>query len=178
MVSLFYDLYKYETVDKIVKFVETSMVFYEMRHFLRYSVHSPSQRLLLKAYKDERKERNASAKKTCANRQDFVRMDKFNVNPKQTGLFANWYGRGGGQNLPLPLCNFCLDGPFDLKFGMQTVLGKISRYREKNPKKIARKLLKMLISAFFEDLFHRNRAFARNAIQSVTDVIFQFCFHL
>ena len=63
------------------------------------------------------------------------------LNPKQAGLFADWYGRG------LPLY-FCLNGPIDLKFGMQVVLGKISRYRQKNLKKIARKLLKMLISAF------------------------------
>ena len=37
-----------------------------------------------------------------------------------------------------PLCNFSSNGPIDLKFGMQIVLGKISRYREKNSKKIAR----------------------------------------
>ena len=30
------------------------------------------------------------------------------VNPKQAGLFADWYG----------LCNFWLNGPIDLKFGM------------------------------------------------------------
>ena len=47
-----------------------------------------------------------------------------------------------------PLCNFCLNGPIDMKFGMQIVLGKISRYGEQNSKKIARKLLKTLISAF------------------------------
>ena len=81
---------------------------------------------------------------------------------------------GGGQIL----CNLCLDGPIDLKFGMYMAFGNISRYREKILKKIARKLFKTLISAFFEHSFHRNRAFTRNAIKSVPDVIFQFCFHL
>ena len=27
-------------------------------------------------------------------------------------------GVGGGHNLPPPPCNFCLDSPIDLKFGM------------------------------------------------------------
>ena len=36
----------------------------------------------------------------------------------------------------------------------------------------------MLISAFFEHLFHEIRIFTRNAIKSAPDVIFQFCFHL
>ena len=37
------------------------------------------------------------------------------VNPKQAGLFADWYG--GGADFA-PLCNFCLNGPIDLKFGI------------------------------------------------------------
>ena len=53
-------------------------------------------------------------------------------NPKQAGLFANWYPT---------------------------------------------KLLKMLISAFFEHSFHEKRAFKINVITSVPD-IFQFCFLL
>ena len=80
-------------------------------------------------------------------------------------------GGGGGRGR---ICNFCLDGPIDLKFGMYIVLGKISRYGEKKLPDVAQ----MLISAFFEDSFHRNRAYARNAIRSVTDVIFLFCFHI
>ena len=57
-------------------------------------------------------------------------------NRKQAGLFADWYSGG-------------LNGPIDLKFGMYIVLGEISRYQEKTLKKIARKFLKMFISAFF-----------------------------
>ena len=33
----------------------------------------------------------------------------------------------GRQILP-PLCDFCLDSPIDLKFGMYIVFGKNSRY--------------------------------------------------
>ena len=58
------------------------------------------------------------------------------VNTKQAGIFADWYGRGGGGADCAPLCNSCLNGPIDLKFGMYIVLGKISRYREKIPKKL------------------------------------------
>ena len=65
----------------------------------------------------------------------------------QIGMAWGGGGGGGGGGF-CPLCNFCFDGPIDLKFGMQIVLGNISRYREKNPRKIARKLLKMLMSAF------------------------------
>ena len=72
-------------------------------------------------------------------------MSKFY--PKQARLFADWYGQGRADSAPPR--NFCLNGPIDLKFGMQIVLGKISQYREKKLEKIARKLLKMLISAFF-----------------------------
>ena len=36
-------------------------------------------------------------------------------NPKQAGLFADWYGRGRGDSAPL--CNFCLNGPIYLKSG-------------------------------------------------------------
>ena len=39
------------------------------------------------------------------------------INPKQAGLYADWYGLGGGAE-SAPLCNFYLDGPIDLKFGM------------------------------------------------------------
>ena len=37
-------------------------------------------------------------------------------NPKQARLFANLYGQRGAESAPL--CNFCLDSPIDLKFGM------------------------------------------------------------
>ena len=47
----------------------------------------------------------------------------------QTGMA----GRGGGDSSHL--CNFCLNGPIDLKFGMLIVLGKISRNREKHSNK-------------------------------------------
>ena len=58
-------------------------------------------------------------------------------NPKQAGLFADWYDRGGGGGADsVPLCNFCLNSPIDLKFGMWIVLGKISRYGEKSSKKL------------------------------------------
>ena len=40
------------------------------------------------------------------------------------------------------LCNFCLDGPIDLKLGVYIVFGKISRYLEKNWKKLPRKCSK------------------------------------
>ena len=50
------------------------------------------------------------------------------VNPKQTGLLK--IGMAGGGQV-LPLCNFCLNDPIDLKFGMWIVHGKISRYRKK-----------------------------------------------
>ena len=44
-----------------------------------------------------------------------------------------------GQILPPPPpCNFCFSGPIDLTFGMQRVLGKISRHQEKIWKKIAK----------------------------------------
>ena len=100
-------------------------------------------------------------------------------NPKQAGLFADWYGRGGGgwQNLT-QLCNSCLNGPIDLKFGMYIVLGKISRYRVKTLKKNTRKLMKMLISAFLSTRSKEKGPSQRNDIKSVADVIFQFCFHL
>ena len=64
------------------------------------------------------------------------------------GLLQIGMAQGGGVGRSCSLCNFLLNGPIDLKFGMQIVLGKISRYREKNSKKIARKLLKMPISVF------------------------------
>ena len=74
---------------------------------------------------------------------------------------------GGGQILP-PLCNFCLDGPIELKFGMWMVyLVKFLDIRKKLTE-FAWTLLKTLLSAFF----------TRNAIKSVPNVIFQFCFHL
>ena len=38
------------------------------------------------------------------------------VNPKEAGLFANWYGQGRVDSATL--CDFCLNGPIDLKFGM------------------------------------------------------------
>ena len=76
------------------------------------------------------------------------------------------------------VCKFCLDGPTDLKLGRKIVFGKISRYGEKNRKEFVKKLLKMLISAFFEHSFHENRAFTRNAIKPVPDVVFQFGFNL
>ena len=44
--------------------------------------------------------------------------------------------------------------------------------------KVAKKLLKMLISAFFQHVSHENGAFTRNAIKSVPDVNSEFCFHL
>ena len=40
-------------------------------------------------------------------------------------------GMAGGGRFCL-LCNFCLNGPIDLKFGMWIVLGNISRYEEKS----------------------------------------------
>ena len=40
------------------------------------------------------------------------------INPKQAGLFADWYGWGGGGADSAPLCNASLNGPIDLKFGM------------------------------------------------------------
>ena len=70
------------------------------------------------------------------------------VNPKQAGIFVDCYGREGGGQILLPLCNFCFNSPIDLKFVIYIVHGKISRYREKKLKKIARKLLKTPISAF------------------------------
>ena len=42
-----------------------------------------------------------------------------------------------GQILPPPLCNFCLNGSVDLKFGMQIVLGKIYRCIYKNCQEVA-----------------------------------------
>ena len=39
------------------------------------------------------------------------------LSPKQAGLFADWYGRGGGGR-DLPPSNFCLNRPIDLKFDM------------------------------------------------------------
>ena len=47
---------------------------------------------------------------------------------------------------------------------------------KKNWKKVAKKLLKMLISAFFKHSFYENRAFTKNAVKSVPDVIFLFMF--
>ena len=38
-------------------------------------------------------------------------------NPKQTRVFADWYGWGGGGG-SARLCNFCLNGPIDVKFCM------------------------------------------------------------
>ena len=35
-------------------------------------------------------------------------------NPKQVGLFADWYGRGRADSGRF--CNFSLNGPIDLKF--------------------------------------------------------------
>ena len=37
-------------------------------------------------------------------------------NPKQAGLFADWYG--GGRADSAPLFNLCLNGPIDLEIGM------------------------------------------------------------
>ena len=53
-------------------------------------------------------------------------LDTFRTafNPKQAGLFADWYGQGV---LPF-LCNFCLNDPIDLKLGKYIAFGKISRY--------------------------------------------------
>ena len=82
-------------------------------------------------------------------------------------------GAGGGAG-SAPFCNSCLNGPIDLKFGMYIVLGKFLHIE----KKIRKKLPRSCISAFFEHSFNHNRAFTRNAIKSVADVIFQFCFHL
>ena len=39
------------------------------------------------------------------------------INPKQVGLLQIGMA-GGGQILSPPLCNFCLNGPIDLKFGV------------------------------------------------------------
>ena len=60
---------------------------------------------------------------------------------------------------------------------MDSILQNLSILRKKL-EKVTKKLLKMLISVFFEHSFHEKRFFTRNAIKSVTDVIFQFCFHL
>ena len=42
-----------------------------------------------------------------------------------------------GMDGSAPLCNFCLDSPTDLKFGMWIVRGKISRYGEKIRQKLS-----------------------------------------
>ena len=44
---------------------------------------------------------------------NFELQSRQHLNPKQAGLFANWYGRRGGAE-SAPLYNFCLGGPIDL----------------------------------------------------------------
>ena len=39
-------------------------------------------------------------------------------NTKQAGLFTDRYVKGGGGGGDSFLCNFCLNGPIDLKHGM------------------------------------------------------------
>ena len=48
---------------------------------------------------------------------NFVKSGLSDLNPKQAGLFADWYGRGRADSAP-PIFNFCLNFPIDLKFGM------------------------------------------------------------
>ena len=45
-------------------------------------------------------------------------FSQLHLNPKQAGLFVDWLGRRGGGTDFAPLCNFCLNGPINLKFGM------------------------------------------------------------
>ena len=49
--------------------------------------------------------------------QERVQLLNTCLNPKQARLLQIGMA-GRGQILPAPLCNFCLNGPIDLKFGM------------------------------------------------------------
>ena len=106
--------------------------------------------------------------------KNFVKQFMLTLN--RPGFLQIGMAGDGGRFCPPPR-NFCLNGPIDLKFGMWIVLGRISRYREKIRKNCQEAAQNADISIFY-DSFHRNRAFTRNAIISVPDVIFQFYFHL
>ena len=65
-----------------------------------------------------------SKNKTSAGQLEHMKMPVFDgdirvyprFNPKQDRLFANLYGQRGAESAPL--CDFCLNSPIDLKFGM------------------------------------------------------------
>ena len=82
-----------------------------------------------------------------------------------------------GEGFCLPLCNFYLYGPNDLKFSIWMVFGNISREQGKNIKKLPRSCSKRGY-LHFEHSLHQNKAFTRNAIKSVADVTLRFCLYL
>ena len=77
---------------------------------------------------------------------------------KQTEHFADWYGRG---RVDLPVYNFH------------------SIWRKEFEKKFQEVGQNADVSIFEHSFLQSmSRAFTRNAIKSVADMIFQFCFHL
>ena len=78
------------------------------------------------------------SEKACQDHTTLVIVNN-SLNPKQTGLFADWYGQGRADSAPLH--NFCLDSSIDLKF---VKLLDIKKKIEKN----TGKFFKMLRSAF------------------------------